>query len=239
MFLLLLAAVLFVLWLNIFAAPKRLAAVPVTTPVERTQSNEPNKDATVAQITSAAAVTPPTAAAIAAETPEATTNAALPKASQPMGQAMAPLPITPITPGGLLIPVAGVQAEQLRDSFGDGRSEGRMHNAIDIAAAQGTPVLATADGSVCRLLNSAKGGITLYQLSADQQTVFYYAHLDRYADSVAEGKAVRQGEVLGYVGDTGNAGAGNYHLHFAVWRIADAKKFWHGENLNPYSLLRR
>lgn len=140
---------------------------------------------------------------------------------------------------GLIIPVAGVQADQLIDTYTAARSEGRVHNAIDIMAAKRTPVLATADGPVKRLFNSVKGGITLYQLSTDGRTVYYYAHLDSYAPGIAEGKMLRQGEVLGYVGDTGNAGAGNYHLHFAVWKISDPKNFWTGEDQNPYLLLRQ
>jgi murein DD-endopeptidase MepM/ murein hydrolase activator NlpD len=140
---------------------------------------------------------------------------------------------------GLIIPVAGVHADQLIDTYTAARSEGRVHNAIDIMAAKRTPVLATADGPVKRLFNSVKGGITLYQLSTDGRTVYYYAHLDSYAPGIAEGKMLRQGEVLGYVGDTGNAGSGNYHLHFAVWKISDPKNFWTGEDQNPYLLLRQ
>lgn len=139
---------------------------------------------------------------------------------------------------GLIIPVAGVQPEQLVDTYTAARSQGRTHNAIDIMAAKGTPVLAAADGPVKRLFNSVKGGITLYQLSTDSHTVYYYAHLDGYAAGIAEGKMLKQGEVLGYVGDTGNSGVGNYHLHFAVWKITDPKDFWTGEDQNPYLLLR-
>lgn len=105
-------------------------------------------------------------------------------------------------------------------------------------AARGTPVLAAADGTVVKLFNSEKGGITIYQLSTDQKVVYYYAHLDSYADGLTEGKRVRQGEVIGAVGDTGNAGPGNYHLHFAIWLISDPKHYWTGVNLNPYPLLR-
>lgn len=141
-------------------------------------------------------------------------------------------------PYRLIIPVADVRPEQLRDTFTEARSEGRRHDAIDIIAPRGAAVKAAADGKIARLFNSEKGGITLYQLSPDQQFVFYYAHLDAYADGVKDGKPVTQGEVIGYVGDTGNAVPGNTHLHFAVWRISDPKKFWDGENLNPFPLLR-
>jgi peptidoglycan LD-endopeptidase LytH len=139
----------------------------------------------------------------------------------------------------LLIPVAGVKPTELRDTFSDARSEGRVHDAIDIPAPRGTPVLAAADGRVVKLFQSAKGGMTVYQLaSADEHFVFYYAHLDRYADGLAEGHAARRGETIGYVGDTGNAGHGNTHLHFQIYRVADPKHFWTGENTNPYPLLR-
>ncbi|MEP6636386.1 MAG: M23 family metallopeptidase [Acidobacteriota bacterium] len=139
----------------------------------------------------------------------------------------------------LIIPVAGVKKEQLRDTFADSRSEGRVHDAIDIPAAAGTSVLAAADGGILKLFQSEKGGTTVYQLSADKKLVFYYAHLQGYAAGLVAGKAVRQGEVIAYVGDTGNAGTGNYHLHFSIATIADPKRYWEGKNINPYPLLRK
>ena len=138
----------------------------------------------------------------------------------------------------LIIPVAGVTADQLTDTFTASRSEGRTHDAIDIMAAAETPVLAAADGQIQKLFQSERGGTTIYQLSADQKLIFYYAHLARYADGLTEGKQVRQGEVIAYVGDTGNAGAGNYHLHFSIAAVADPKRYWEGTNINPYPLLR-
>jgi murein DD-endopeptidase MepM/ murein hydrolase activator NlpD len=125
----------------------------------------------------------------------------------------------------------------LQDTFTQSRSEGRAHNAIDIIAPKGTPVIAAADGTVVKLFQSVKGGITLYQRGTDGKTVYYYAHLERYADGVGENQAVRRGDLLGYVGDTGNATPGNYHLHFAVWITEDPKRYWDGANLNPYPLL--
>ena len=138
----------------------------------------------------------------------------------------------------LLIPVQGVRSEQLRDTFQDSRSEGRVHDAIDIAAPRGTPVLAATDGRIVKLWQSVPGGITIYQLGTDDHTIYYYAHLDRYADGLAEGRPVRRGEVIAYVGDTGNAGAGNYHLHFSIAIVSDPKRYWEGTNINPYPLLR-
>ena len=137
----------------------------------------------------------------------------------------------------LIVPVAGVRPEQLLDTFDDARSEGRVHDAIDIPAAAETPVLAAADGKIVKLWQSERGGTTIYQLNARQDLIFYYAHLSRYADGLAEGDLVRQGQVIAYVGDTGNAGAGNYHLHFSIAVVSDPKRYWEGTNINPYPLL--
>jgi murein DD-endopeptidase MepM/ murein hydrolase activator NlpD len=137
----------------------------------------------------------------------------------------------------LIIPVAGVRPDQLLDTFDDARSEGRLHDAIDIMAPAGTPVLAATAGKILRLFQSDKGGITIYQLSADEKTVYYYAHLQGYATGLSEGNAVRQGDVIAYVGDTGNAGVGNYHLHFSIAAVSDPKRYWEGTNINPYPLL--
>lgn len=139
----------------------------------------------------------------------------------------------------LIIPVAGVRSEQLQDTFTDARSEGRAHDAIDIMAPAGTPVMAASDGEIVRLFQSDRGGTTIYQLNPDKKLAFYYAHLQRYADGLVVGKFARQGEVIGYVGDTGNASAGNYHLHFSIAVLADPKRYWEGTNINPYPLLHR
>ena len=144
--------------------------------------------------------------------------------------------VTQIKP--IIIPVAGIRPEQLTDTFSASRSEGRTHDAIDIMAPAETPVLAAADGQIQKLFQSERGGITIYQLTADQKLIFYYAHLARYADGLTEGKQVRQGDVIAYVGDTGNAGAGNYHLHFSIAAVSDPKRYWEGTNINPYPLLR-
>jgi murein DD-endopeptidase MepM/ murein hydrolase activator NlpD len=139
---------------------------------------------------------------------------------------------------GLLIPVQGVGASSLVDTYEQSRGQGRRHDAIDIMAARGTPVLAVADGMVMKLFQSERGGITLYELAPDRRTIYYYAHLDRYANGIAEGQPLRRGQVLGYVGNTGDAGPGNYHLHFDVSTTADPRKYWGGVPENPYPLLR-
>lgn len=138
---------------------------------------------------------------------------------------------------GLIIPVAGVKPEQLLDTFDEARSEGRVHDAIDIPAAAETPVLAAAGGKILKLFHSERGGTTIYQLSADEKMIFYYAHLSHYADGLTEGQIVQQGQLLAYVGDTGNAGPGNYHLHFSIAIVSDPKRYWEGTNINPYPLL--
>jgi len=139
----------------------------------------------------------------------------------------------------LLIPVAGVPASRLRDTFTQARSEGRQHDAIDIMAPQETPVLATTDGLVLKLFQSDRGGVTLYELDPSGRYVYYYAHLMRYADGITEGKQLRRGDVIAYVGDTGNPGAGNFHLHFAISKLTSPHKWSGGDPINPYPLLVR
>lgn len=143
-----------------------------------------------------------------------------------------------VLPDTLMIPVKGVKREQLQDTFTDSRSEGRTHNALDIMAPLGTPVVAAADGEIAKLFDSKLGGITIYQYSVDKKLVYYYAHLQKRADNLEEKDFVRRGEVIGYVGDTGNAGAGNYHLHFSVYQIQSPERYWEGININPFELLK-
>jgi murein DD-endopeptidase MepM/ murein hydrolase activator NlpD len=160
------------------------------------------------------------------------------KSPSPIPESPTPM-VSSMPTGKLVIPVAGVRPEQLQDTFTQARADGRVHDAIDIPAAKDTPVIATADGTIVKLFLSERGGTTIYQVSADGKFVYYYAHLDRYTDGLAEGHVAKQGETIAYVGDTGNAGAGNYHLHFSVAEISSPKDFWHGVNINPYPLLTR
>jgi peptidoglycan LD-endopeptidase LytH len=143
----------------------------------------------------------------------------------------------PAPGASLVIPVRGIRPEQLRDSYHDARSGGRTHNAIDIMAPGGTPVVAAADGTILKLRTGGNGGITIYQLGADGRTLYYYAHLQRYAAGMREGLPLQRGQVIAYVGDTGNAGAGNYHLHFSVGTLRDMRRWWESENTNPFPLL--
>lgn len=141
-------------------------------------------------------------------------------------------------PSGLLLPVQGITASQLQDTFTDARSQGRVHDAIDILAAEGTPVLAVADGTIEKLFDSERGGLTVYQFEPGGTYCYYYAHLQRYADGLAEKQAVKRGDVIGYVGHTGNASPDAPHLHFEIHRLGPEKQWWKGESLNPYPVLR-
>jgi murein DD-endopeptidase MepM/ murein hydrolase activator NlpD len=135
----------------------------------------------------------------------------------------------------LQLPVLGFDVRSLRDNFAEARG-GRVHEALDLAAPRGTPVLAVDDGVVKKLFTSKPGGLTVYQFDPSETYSYYYAHLDRYADGLKEGAALRKGEVLGYVGTTGNAPPGVPHLHFTVFKLEPDKRWWHGTAINPYPL---
>jgi murein DD-endopeptidase MepM/ murein hydrolase activator NlpD len=164
----------------------------------------------------------------------------------PVGTAEAPAP--PPEPGprtelvlgptGLAVPVAGVKAEDLQDTYTQSRGGGRVHNAIDIMAPRGTPVVAAAPGTVEKIFDSkGGGGLTVYVRSPDGKWMYYYAHLHSYAPGLKEGQAVKQGDALGTVGSTGNANPAGPHLHFAVNRMAEGEKWYDGTPVNPYPLL--
>lgn len=138
----------------------------------------------------------------------------------------------------LEIPVDGVRADQLTRSFQDARSGTRPHEAIDILAPRNTPVKAVENGTIARLFNSKAGGITVYQFDPSERFCYYYAHLERYADGLHEGDRVNKGQLLGYVGTSGNAPKDTPHLHFAVFRLTAAKHWWEGTPLDPYDILR-
>jgi murein DD-endopeptidase MepM/ murein hydrolase activator NlpD len=137
----------------------------------------------------------------------------------------------------LRMPVLGVDPDALTDTYTQARSGGRVHNAIDILAPRGTPVVAAVDGTVRKLFTSAAGGLTIYEFDLKQERVYYYAHLDAYASGLREGLFIQEGTVIGYVGTTGNAPVNTPHLHFAVEVLPPAKEWWKGEPLNPYPLL--
>jgi murein DD-endopeptidase MepM/ murein hydrolase activator NlpD len=144
-----------------------------------------------------------------------------------------------IGPSGLAIPVAGVKPDRLTDTFTEARAGGeRVHDAIDIMAPRGTPVVAAAPGRVERLFFSeGGGGITAYVRSDDGRWMYYYAHLDAYAPGLKEGQRVGRGTPIGTVGSTGNASPEGPHLHFAIARMSDGESWYQGTPVNPYPLL--
>ncbi|RZF64883.1 M23 family metallopeptidase [Sphingomonas populi] len=142
-------------------------------------------------------------------------------------------------PAGLLaVPVAGVARAAITDSWGDPRENGlRQHHGTDIPAAAGTVVTAAAPGTVEKLFESNAGGTTIYVRSPARDWTYYYAHLSGYAPGLHEGQQVRTGDPLGYVGDTGDAGAGNYHLHFSLTRTTPDQRWYEGEGIDPFPYL--
>ena len=152
-----------------------------------------------------------------------------------------PITIDSVTvgPGGLAIPVAGVKARELVDTFTQARAGGaRVHDAIDIMAATGTPIVSVAPGTVEKLyFSKGGGGISVYVRSPDGRYNYYYAHLSAYAPGLREGQRLRRGTPVGYVGFSGNANPAGPHLHFAINRMAPGQKWYHGTPINPYPLL--
>jgi murein DD-endopeptidase MepM/ murein hydrolase activator NlpD len=136
----------------------------------------------------------------------------------------------------LEIPVAGKSAQQLQDTFDEGRDGGRVHRALDILAPRGTPVLAADDGRVLRVKTNSLGGNTIYTTDPNGRIVYYYAHLDAYRKGLVEGLVIARGDTLGFVGTTGNAPRDTPHLHFQVMRMPPDGKYWDGEPINPYPL---
>jgi len=136
----------------------------------------------------------------------------------------------------MIIPVEGIRPDQLSDTYNDRRGGSRPHEALDIMAPRGTPVRATADGKIVKLFDSKPGGLTIYEFDPSESVAYYYAHLDRYAAGIKEGLQVKQGEILGYVGSTGNANPNAPHLHFAIFKLGPEKHWWQGTPINPYPL---
>jgi len=149
-----------------------------------------------------------------------------------------PARATPLPAGATLaMPLASIRPEQLVDTFNDLRGGDRRHEALDIPAPAGTPVLAVADGHIEKLFTSVPGGLTIYQFEPGGRYAYYYAHLQGYAPGLAEKQTVRRGQVIGYVGSTGNASPEAPHLHFAVFELGPEKRWWQGTAIDPYPLL--
>ena len=140
---------------------------------------------------------------------------------------------------GLAFPVNGIELSTVADTFSDARGTTRVHNAMDIMAPRGSPVIAVDAGTISQLGNGGAGGITVYEVDDGGRYAFYYAHLDRLAAGLAEGQAVKRGDLLGYVGTTGNAPRNAPHLHFAIYEITDARTRWGGRPINPFPLWKR
>ena len=182
---------------------------------------------------------PPVPAAPTTIAPPSTPSGDLSQSAPPSTRESptAPLPLPPGS-AGLLVPVRGVLPGQLSDTFTQSRGSDRRHDAIDILAPRGTPVLAVADGRIEKLFLSKPGGRTIYQFDPTETYVYYYAHLERYAAGLKEGDPVKRGQIIGYVGTTGNAPRNTPHLHFAISKLTADKRWWQGTAIDPYSVLR-
>lgn len=135
----------------------------------------------------------------------------------------------------LQLPIQNADVEALKGSFYQGRGTGFMHRAVDIMTSKGTPISAVEDGTILRLFVSKNGGNTIYELDPSGTFVYYYAHLDSYAPGLANGQQVRKGQVIGFVGATGDADAKAPHLHFQIW-APTTKSFWDGLTIDPYEV---
>jgi peptidoglycan LD-endopeptidase LytH len=140
--------------------------------------------------------------------------------------------------GALIVPVRGVEASALYDTYDEQRGGGtRVHEALDIPAPRGTPVLSATGGRVLKLFNSEAGGKMVYAADSSERFILMYAHLDSYANGLAEGQPLHRGQVIGAVGTTGNAPPTVPHLHCALARSNDVKQWWKGSPVNPFPLL--
>jgi len=134
----------------------------------------------------------------------------------------------------LRMPLDGEAVESLKGGFAETRGGNRPHEAVDMLAPRNTPVHAVESGTIAKLFTSKAGGLTIYQFDPAGHLCYYYAHLERYADGLKDGLAVSQGDVIGYVGTSGNAPPNTPHLHFAVFELNADKRWWQGRPLDPY-----
>ena len=182
---------------------------------------------TVFVVDTVVALGSPSARAVAPAPAESPTGGALPVTAEDLRWLRA---------RNLIVPVAGVSAAKIPSSFTDKRGS-RQHNAIDILAPRGTPVLSADDGVVAKIDTSEGGGLSLYIAGPQERFIFYYAHLDSYRRGITEGMRVAKGDTVGFVGTTGNAPANTPHLHFAIARADRDKRWWKGTPLDPLPLL--
>ena len=223
-------------------ADRSAPALPASGAVAANSSRE----SALTRAPEAAAPLPPEVAAPSPRDGASSPSERAPAASSPAAPA-SQLPPTPPaevvasaaeapTLRALIVPVEGVAAASLRDTFAEGRP-GHPHEAIDIAAPRGARVLAVDDGKLVKLFTSVPGGLTIYQFDPESRFAYYYAHLDRYAEGLREGMQLQRGDVIGYVGTSGNAPADAPHLHFAVFRLGPERQWWKGEAINPFGAL--
>lgn len=165
-------------------------------------------------------------------------DASVSPARAPVTKAESPAKNLDPHPSELLFPVPAVSPATMADSFLDRRGA-RVHHAVDILAPRHADVVAVADGTVARIMTSTAGGLSVYQRSSDQKFIYFYAHLQAYAPGLAEGASVRRGQVLGFVGTTGNAPPNTPHLHFAIARVETKDRWWGGAPIDPYPIWRR
>ena len=186
------------------------------------------------------ATRPPETPSLVTAPPEATAVAGKPSGGPeitPPAVSFTPLAGFTLGREPLVMPVEGARAADLRDSFEEARGSAGRHEAIDIPAPRGTPVVAAADGSIEKLFTSDQAGLTVYEFDRERGYCYYYAHLDRYDENIKEKQLVRRGDRLGYVGSTGDAPAEAPHLHFAIFRLGPEKQWWVGTPVNPYPFL--
>jgi len=184
-------------------------------------------------------VQPPSSDTFIAAPPSVTAPAVRPAATPAVAAPPAAVATTGDIPHGRLrMPIDGETIDALKGGFAERRNGTRPHEAVDMLAPRNTPVHAVENGTIAKLFTSKAGGLTVYQFDPTGRLCYYYAHLDRYADGLKDGQAVSQGEVIGYVGTTGNAPANTPHLHFAVFELNTDKRWWQGKAVDPYEVFK-
>ena len=209
--------------------PGHLASLTTADLSGATRAVRPPPLATIPFPATSATPAPPSAAFAGTVTPGAETTA-----TPPAGSLSAAF--STLEGRALAMPVVGAKTLDLRDNFDEARGA-RKHEAIDILAPRGTPVVAADEGKVAKLFTSKQGGLTVYQFDRDDTHSYYYAHLDRYAEGLHEGQVLARGDPIGYVGTTGNAPPDTPHLHFAIFELGPEKHWWEGKPVNPYPFL--
>jgi murein DD-endopeptidase MepM/ murein hydrolase activator NlpD len=170
--------------------------------------------------------------------PVAAVAADTPRAAEPAVATIGADPVAVLRRHDLKLPIDDAEVDDWKGHFAQRRGAERVHEAVDILAPRHTPVVAVEDGTIARLFNSKAGGITIYQFDPTEQFCYYYAHLQRYAPGLRDGQRVSKGEVIGYVGTTGNAPPNTPHLHFAIFQLTDQKRWWEGRPIDPYLVFR-